>query len=202
MTAPAPESPRNSRGGFAGRIHSYALAQWARLLSIDDSPHSVAFGSAVGMFFGFTPLFGLKTLLSIVVSWIFKSNKIASAITVTLHDLILPAAPFILLWEYRLGMWMLHGSVPQRPKFRAIRLRDYMEWTTFFTLGQPVLVGSLFFALPSALVVYIIVRGILERAHQLAAETALSNTATAPEISREHGTGVASETGNHSSGAP
>ena len=47
----------------------------------------------------------------------------------------------------------------------AIALRDYMEWTTFFTLGQPTLVGSLFLALPSAAIVYFLVRTFLSRAH-------------------------------------
>ncbi len=141
-------------------------------MSIDDTAHSVAFGAAVGMFFGFTPLFGVKTLLSILVAWLFKSNKIAAAVTVTLHDLILPAAPVILLWEYRMGMWALHGVVPQRPKFRTIRLRDYMEWTTFFTVGQPMLIGSLFFALPSAIVVYFLIRGFLFRARAASANQA------------------------------
>ncbi len=141
-------------------------------MSIDDTAHSVAFGAAVGMFFGFTPLFGVKTLLSILVAWLFKSNKIAAAVTVTLHDLILPAAPVILLWEYRMGMWALHGVVPQRPKFRTIRLRDYMEWTTFFTVGQPMLIGSLFFALPSAIVVYFLIRGFLFRTRAASANQA------------------------------
>ncbi|MBA3883431.1 MAG: DUF2062 domain-containing protein [Chthoniobacterales bacterium] len=151
------------RSGVIGWIRDHALTQRARIMSIDDTAHSVALGSAIGMFFGFTPLFGLKTLLSILVAWLFKSNKIAAAITVTLHDLILPAAPVILLWEYKMGIWALHGAAPQRPKLRAIRLRDYMEWTTFFTVGQPILIGSLFLALPSATILYFLVRGFLFR---------------------------------------
>lgn len=160
-----PDSRRRSWKRLFAWVREHVIAQRTRLMSIHDTPHSVAFGSAIGMFFGFTPLFGLKTLLSIVVAWLSKSNKIAAAVTVTLHDLILPAAPVILLWEYRMGMWVLHGTVPQRPKFRTIRLRDYMEWTTFFTLGQPMLIGSLFLALPSAAIVYFFVRALLFHAH-------------------------------------
>ena len=115
------------------------------------------------MFFGFTPLFGLKTLLSIVVAWLLKSNKIAAAITVTLHDLILPAAPIILLWQYKMGIWVLHGRWPPT-KFQGVALRDYMEWTTFFTLGKPTLIGSLFLALPSAVIIYFLVRAVVTRA--------------------------------------
>jgi uncharacterized protein (DUF2062 family) len=143
----------------------HAGAHGIRLRKINDSPHSVALGSAVGMFFGFTPLFGLKTLLSILIAWLFRSNKMAAAITVTLHDLILPFAPAILYLEYQMGMWVLHGREPHWPRVRHIALRDYMEWTTFFTLGQPTLVGSLFLALPSAAIVYFLVRTFLSRAH-------------------------------------
>jgi uncharacterized protein (DUF2062 family) len=170
LAAMRPEDSNTPRRrGLLTWLREHVLTQRTRLMGIDDTPHSVALGSAVGMFFGFTPLFGLKTLLSILVAWLFKSNKLAAAITVTLHDLILPAAPIILLWEYRIGMWLLHGTVPHRPKFRAIRLRDYMEWTTFFTLGQPMLIGSLFIALPSALIVYFFVRALLFRAQAAAA---------------------------------
>jgi uncharacterized protein (DUF2062 family) len=38
-----------------------------------------------------------------------------------------------------------------------------MEWTTFLTVGRPILVGSLFFALPAALLVYFGFRAVLIR---------------------------------------
>ena len=97
-------------------------------------------------------------------AWLCKSNKIAAVITVTLHDLLLPLVPAMFFWQYRLGMWALYHRVPQREGFRRVSLRDYMEWTTFFTVGQPLLVGSLFFAIPAALLVYFGLRGVLIRA--------------------------------------
>ena len=147
------------------------LIRWLRahhltLMTLPDTPHSIALGSAIGMFFGFTPLFGMKTLLSIVGTWLCKGNKMAAFISVTLHDIILPFWPAIFLWEYRMGMWVLHGRMPQRPGFRHVPLRDYMEWTTFLTVGRPLLVGSLFLALPAAVVVYFGLRGVLIRARK------------------------------------
>ena len=139
-------------------------AQSRKLLAIEDTPHSIALGSAVGMFFGFTPLFGLKTLLSIAVAWIFRSNKMASVICVTLHDLMLPLTPVMFIWEYKLGIWLLHGYVPHSTRFGHVALLDYMEWTTLFTLGQPLLIGSLFLAFPGAVVTYFLLRGVLFRA--------------------------------------
>jgi uncharacterized protein (DUF2062 family) len=160
------ETERQSRGGLIVRwMREHLRSLRTRVINLDDTPHSVALGLSIGLFFGFTPLFGLKTLLAIVVAWLFRGNKVAAAIGVTLHDLVLPAMPAILLWEYKIGMWVLHGSVPHRPlQLRALRLREYMEWTTFFTLGQPMLIGAVLFALPLAVPFYFIVRAALARA--------------------------------------
>jgi len=148
------------------------LIRWLRahhltLMALPDTPHSIALGSAIGMFFGFTPLFGMKTLLTLAAAWLLKGNKIAAFISVTLHDIILPFWPAIFLWEYRMGMWTLHRRLPERPGFRHVALGDYMEWTTFFTVGQPLLVGSLFLALPAAVVVYFGLRAVLIRARKM-----------------------------------
>src|SRR5438477_892721 len=150
--------------GWWRQLKRWLAAHHLTLMTLPDTPHSIALGAAIGMFFGFTPLFGLKTLLSIVGTWLCKGNKIAAFISVTLHDIILPFWPAIFLWEYRMGMWVLYGRVPQRPGFRHVALVDYMAWTTFLTLGRPLLVGSLFFALPAAILVYFGLRGVLARA--------------------------------------
>ena len=40
-----------------------------KLLAIRDTPNAIAGGVAIGIFFGFTPLVGLKTLLSSGDTW-------------------------------------------------------------------------------------------------------------------------------------
>jgi uncharacterized protein len=149
--------------GLWRRVLNWMRAHHLTLMTLPDTPHSIALGSAIGMFFGFTPLFGMKTLLSIIVAWLARSNKIAAVITVTLHDLLLPFVPAMFFWQYKLGMWALYGRVPQREGFRRVSLHDYMEWTTFFTVGQPILVGSLFFAVPAGVLTYFCLRGVLIR---------------------------------------
>ena len=74
------------------------------LVTIADTPHSIALGSAIGIFFGFTPLWSLKTLLSIVVAWVCRCNKIAAAIAVTLHDVLIFVMPAVYFAEYKLGL--------------------------------------------------------------------------------------------------
>ncbi len=95
------------------------------------------------------------------MAWLFKSNKIAAAISVQLHDLILPFMPAIYLWEYKLGFWAMHGQLPRKISFRTLALRDYFQWEIFFTVGRPLLVGSLIIGLPSAAIVYWVCRGLV-----------------------------------------
>ena len=138
------------------------------LVAIADTPHSIALGSAIGIFFGFTPLYPLKTLLSIAVAWISRCNKIAAAIAVTVHDVVIWAMPAIYLAEYHLGCWTLHRSPAQRVHFRQFGLRDYMHWHVFsrvvWPTFWPAFVGSLFLAITSAMLVYFLMRVLVSRA--------------------------------------
>ena len=145
------------------RFNRWMRAHHMTLMTLPDTPHAIALGSAIGMFFGFTPLFTLKTLLAFLITWLCRANKTAAVITVTLHDVLLPFVPAMFFWQYKLGMWALYHRLPQRPGFRRVALSDFMEWTTFLTVGRPILVGSLFFAVPAALLVYFGLRGVLIR---------------------------------------
>lgn len=149
------------RRGIWGRFRGWLSHIHFRIVTIADTPHSIALGVAIGIFFGFTPLLGLKTLLSIALAWLFKSNKIAAAISVQLHDLILPFMPAIYLWEYKFGFWAMHGHLPRRIGFHALGLPGYFQWEMFFTVGRPLLVGSLMIGLPAATLVYFICRGLI-----------------------------------------
>lgn len=146
------------------RFRRWLRGVYVRLVTIKDSPHSIALGVAIGIFFGFSPLWSLKTLLSIGVAWLFKSNKIAAAISVQLHDLFLFILPAIYLWEYKLGYWVMYGHLPRRVRFWNVALRDYLHWETFFSVGRPILIGSIILGLPSAAATYVICRGLITRA--------------------------------------
>ena len=150
--------------GPLARFKRWLAAHHMTLMTIADTPHSIALGSAIGIFFGFTPLWSLKTLLSIAVAWIFKCNKIAAAIAVTLHDIILPLMPAIYFWQYRIGMRALHGRPEHRAAFHHLSFHDFMTWPGFVRVGWPLLVGSLFLAIPSAIVTYLIMRMLVSRA--------------------------------------
>ena len=98
----------------------WLAAHHMTLMAIADTPHSIALGSAIGIFFGFTPLYPLKTLLSIAVAWVFRCNKVAAAIAVTLHDVLIWAMPAIYVAEYHLGCWTLQRPVAATRAFSPV----------------------------------------------------------------------------------
>src|ERR1700704_234826 len=134
------------------------------LMTMADTPHSIARGSAIGIFFGFTPLWSLKTLLSIAVAWICRCNKIAAAIAVTVHDVLIFVMPAIYFAEYKVGCWTLHRPPPAHRIRFHFGLYDYLHWDVFLRLVWPAFIGSLFLAIPSAVVVYFVMRMLISRA--------------------------------------
>ena len=144
-------------------LHEHSL----KLLAIRDTPGAIAGGVAIGIFIGFTPLFGLKTVLTIFIAWLTRSNIIAAVIASAAHDVILPLMPVIFRWEYDVGYWLL--SEPHRlpPPLKSFRLEghSWRSWTTFFTVGKPLLVGSAVCSAPFALLSYIFARKLVVR-HQ------------------------------------
>ncbi len=154
------DAPRKS---WWARFKTWWLAHHHRLMSIEDSAHAIALGVAIGIFFGFSPLWGLKTLLAIGVAWILNCNKIAAAISVTLHDVVLPFMPAILLWEYKLGYLVLNGVLPGRVRIGHMAIRDYLHWHVFVSVIWPTLIGSIFVGLPIAVVFYFVVRSLVIR---------------------------------------
>jgi len=139
-----------------------------QLLQLKDKPHAIAIGTAVGIFFGFIPLWGLKTLLALGIVRLLRGNLVAAAISVTLHDVALPLMPLLLRWEYDLGYWLL-SHPHQLP--RSLRLAHHspaiwFHWSTFLTIGQPLLLGSLVVAAPMALVTYYLTLFLVERSRR------------------------------------
>jgi uncharacterized protein (DUF2062 family) len=143
-------------------LHRHSL----KLLAIKDTPEAIAGGIAIGIFFGFTPLFGLKTLSAIVCAWLTGSNILAAVIAGTLHDVVLPFMPAIYWWEYQIGYFLL--SDPHRlPPLGKLGLgpHAWRSWTTFLTVGKPMLLGSIICGAPLAVVSYALSRRIVAR-HQ------------------------------------
>jgi uncharacterized protein (DUF2062 family) len=139
-----------------------------KLLAIRDTPEAIAGGIAIGMFFGFTPLFGLKTVLAILFAWLTRSNIIAAVLAGTLHDLILPIMPVIFIWEYKIGYWVLNQEWPHGMPRMRLAIHQWRDWTNLLTsrVGKPMLVGAMVIATPLAGVCYFVAKEIVARHHR------------------------------------
>lgn len=137
------------------------------LLTLDVSPHSIAMGSAIGIFFGFIPVFGFKTLLSYFSSILLRVNTAAAILTVTLHDVLLPFVPVILRIEYQIGYWLISHPHHFAPKIQFhghehfhLTLASLRDWHRMAHIGWPIIIGSTIIAVAAAVVTYGITYGI------------------------------------------
>ncbi len=138
------------------------------VLTKNAGPHSVASGGAIGMFFGFLPLFGLKTLLSYFTSLALRVNTPAAIIAVTLHDLLLPFLPVILRLEYQIGFWLLSHPHHLAPKIKRehLNLDFFRDWRLFLKVGMPIFVGSIIVGVLAAGAVYAVLYAFFWRRKQ------------------------------------
>ena len=151
------------------KITERLALQWRKLMEIKDSSRAVSVGVAVGIFFGFTPLVGLKTLLPVGITWLLGGSVVAAVVAVSLHDVLLPVMPFILRWEYDAGYWLLSHPHELPPSLHLAHPHPpgvWLRWSTFLTVGRPLLIGSLFLSAPSSLAAFFLTRFVLERAQR------------------------------------
>ena len=137
-----------------------------KLLAIRDTPSAIAGGVAIGIFFGFTPLLGLKTVLTVLCAWLTRSNILAAVLASAGHDIILPLMPVIYRIEYDVGYWLLSSPHRLPPSLARLHLKgEWWNWTMFLSVGKPLLVGSVICAGPFSILTFFIARGIIDR-HQ------------------------------------
>jgi uncharacterized protein (DUF2062 family) len=81
-----------------------------QLLHMHDTPHRTALAYAVGVFFGFSPVLGLHTILGLTVAFLFGLNRIAVVLGIYSN------LPWILPAYYSLttllGAFILRVEVP------------------------------------------------------------------------------------------
>ncbi len=127
------------------------------LLELRDTPHAIAGGVAIGIFFGFIPLYGLKTLLCLGTAWLGRCSKLAAIVVVSLYDVLAPVLPFLMRLQYDVGYWLLSHPhhLPAKLEGHHLKFEDMLNWTTFFDVGLPILVGSIVIAVPFTAIGYV-----------------------------------------------
>ncbi|HZW36557.1 MAG TPA: DUF2062 domain-containing protein, partial [Candidatus Deferrimicrobiaceae bacterium] len=130
------------REAFAGEMDANALAA----------------GFAVGVFFSFTPLVSLHTVLAVLVALVFRLSKIAAAAGAWVNNPY--TMPFVFYGSLRLGEWILGSG------YHPLKCET---WTMDAILRAampciaPLIVGSTVVGLAAAAIAYLVVYRIAVR---------------------------------------
>lgn len=78
-----------------------ALRDKLRLIfTVKESPHRISLAFAIGVFIGMSPVFGLHTILGILVAYIFRLNKFVTIIGVYITN------PWTIIPIYTFSTWV------------------------------------------------------------------------------------------------
>ena len=151
------------------------ISKFHELLNAKDAPHAVAGGTAIGVFFSFLPIFGLKTLAAMGCSLLTRCSVVASVIGVSLHDVLLPIWPLILRYQFQLGFWILSHPHHFAPRLRRgdFKLSEILQWDNFVNIGLPLMIGGIIIGIPMALLSYGVVLLIMNKRAEIRRKHAL-----------------------------
>lgn len=131
------------------------------ILMLDDTAHSIALGTAIGMFIALTPTVGIQMLMVICFAFItrplFRFNQFASLITVYISN---PLTMVPIYWfDYKVGTYYVGGSMTQQDFAKVFEFEGLSGWwetvkQLILEVGSPLIIGSLIVATFFALVTY------------------------------------------------
>lgn len=140
------------------------------LLHVSDTPTRTAAAYALGVFFGFNPLFGLHTVGALAVAFVFNLNRVAVLLGVYSN------LPWIIVPFYAsatmLGAVLLRTNLPDGFRERLVEAFALSFWQREFwselgallePLFWPFMVGSTVAALLLALVAYHVALAVLRK---------------------------------------
>jgi len=149
-------------------IKGQFLDIWNRLLSLNDSPHDIALGLALGIYVGFLPLMGIQMGVVLVVALPFRrANKVSAVAGVWISN------PLTVIPLYALIYWVgtffykkeevLSYSIFKEKITDILELSGFIEKTAaFLGLGAdifiPMCVGGSVVGIIAGLITYFITK--------------------------------------------
>lgn len=137
---------------------------------LDDTPHHIALGSAIGVFIAMTPTVGVQMLLVLLISLLarplFRFNQMAGLLAVYLSN---PFTVVPLYWfNYTLGTLYFPSTISKQDFAAIFRYHGLSEWWSaitrlFVDVGVPLLIGSLVVASVCSMVTYPLMLRLLNR---------------------------------------
>jgi len=127
--------------------------QFKKIMSLDSHPGHISAGFAVGVFISFTPpIPGLHTALALIISFLFRLNKL-TCITGSWINSPITVVPSMIV-SYKLGRWILGGNGTSELNLRSL------DWDTLKEVmlhhSKPLLLGCSIIGFVAAIVAYFI----------------------------------------------
>ncbi len=135
-----------------------------RVLHVDDTPHRIALGVALGMFTGWLPIVGIQMMVTLVLATIFRANKIVGLPWVWISNPVtMPVMYAIDYWAGRLVMLQpLDNPIGLFEKALSVRGGVWTVVTAWlkatWDLAVPLMLGGFVVALIWGVPTYFVIR--------------------------------------------
>lgn len=131
------------------------------VLAFNDTPRSIAFGAAVGIFVGLTPTGGIQTLLvlafSLTLGRVVRFNLLAAMVALYISN---PLTAIPIYWcSYYVGTLFVHEDIQFAEVASVVQFNGFQAWWQNFSelivgVGSTMLLGSLVVGAAGALITY------------------------------------------------
>ncbi|MBF0518108.1 MAG: DUF2062 domain-containing protein [Nitrospirae bacterium] len=130
-----------------------------QLIGLNDPPFLIALSFGVGVFIGFSPLYGIHTVLGLIAAWAFKLNKASLITGVYLSN------PVTIVPIYTFGTWFgikITGSTASISDFNLKGLTLSNIENTLESLLWPFIIGNTVLSVLVGVISYAILYHILK----------------------------------------
>jgi len=170
------------------------------ILMLDDTPHSIALGAAIGIFVGLTPTVGVQMLtvlaIACVVRPLFRFNRVAGMLAVYVTN---PVTIVPIYWfNYEVGTLFFAGTVTYEDFTAILQYEGFSEWWSsiellFTKVGMPLLAGCGIVGIAAAGPTYPVMRWLVAHLRKNGPRQTGQKSARSPEPSGSATTASAKE---------
>ncbi|MBI1310253.1 DUF2062 domain-containing protein [bacterium] len=160
------------------------------ILTLDDTPHHVALGTAIGMFVGLTPTVGVQMLVVITLAFLtrrlFAFNRLAALLTVYVTN---PVTTLPIYWfNYEVGTLFVDGQMSYDAFSAVFEYHNLATWWDavcglFVKIGSPLIVGSLIVATVVSIPTYPLMFWLVKKFHDATPDATSSDSSSSHETS-------------------
>jgi uncharacterized protein len=159
-----------------------------KILLLDDTAHSIALGTAIGMFIGMTPTVGIQMILVLCLAFatrpLFHFNKVAALLTVYISN---PFTVLPIYWfNYSIGTYFVEATVTYEDFARTLEYEGFAQWWDtvvglFVRVGWPLILGSLLVGTVTSVPTYPLILWLVRKVRKEAPPVeSLSDVASQP----------------------